>query len=253
MNKENRTFGLIGFPLEHSFSKQYFTEKFQKEGLKGVDYQLFPIHNIDEFPALLKANSSLCGLNVTMPYKSTVMPFLDDLSPEAFEIGAVNTIKIIRKGDELLSKGFNTDTFGFEQSLLPFLKTHHTKAMILGYGGMAKTAKYILNRHNIQSISVSRCKKNKNNCVVYDDIDYLMMKEFTLIINTTPLGQYPETEHCPPIPYEYIGKHHLVFDSIYNPDKTIFLEKAEKQGATIKNGLEMLHLQAERAWEIWNE
>lgn len=239
-----KLYGLIGFPLEHSFSKKYFSQKFLAEEIKTL-YENFPLKEIKEFPNLL-STQNLSGLNVTIPYKQEVIPFLDKLSQEAAEIGAVNTIQV---KDGLLI-GNNTDCHGFEQSLLPFLKPHHTKALVLGTGGASKAVVYVLNKLGIEWKYVSR--NQVENGLTYDTLNSAIIKEHLLIINTSPLGMYPHMETCPNIDYSAIGKDHLLYDLVYNPEETLFLKKGKEQGATIKNGLEMLYLQAEKAWEIWN-
>lgn len=246
-----KKYGLIGFPLTHSFSKQYFTEKFESESIDST-YDNFEIDNISKFPEIIKNNPELIGLNVTIPYKEQVIPFLDDLNESAKEIGAVNTVKIIRNGSGVYLKGFNTDTFGFETSLKPLLKPHHKKALILGTGGASKALKYVLNNLGIDFVSAS-IEELKENEIRYEEIDKEMMKERLLIINATPLGTYPKVETYPNIPYLYLSEKHLLFDLVYNPEISAFLRKGIDMGATTKNGYEMLLLQAKKSYEIWNE
>ena len=246
-----KKYGLIGFPLTHSFSKQYFTEKFESESIDST-YDNFEIDNISKFPEIIKNNPELIGLNVTIPYKEQVIPFLDDLNESAKEIGAVNTVKIIRNGSGVYLKGFNTDTFGFETSLKPLLKPHHKKALILGTGGASKALKYVLNNLGIDFVSAS-IEELKENEIRYEEIDKEMMKERLLIINATPLGTYPKVETYPNIPYLYLTEKHLLFDLVYNPEISAFLRKGIDMGATTKNGYEMLLLQAKKSYEIWNE
>ena len=246
-----KKYGLIGFPLTHSFSKRYFTEKFEAESIDST-YDNFEIDNISKFPEIIKNNPELIGLNVTIPYKEQVIPFLDDLNESAKEIGAVNTVKIIRNGSGVYLKGFNTDTFGFETSLKPLLKTHHKKALILGTGGASKALKYVLNNLGIDFVSAS-IEELKENEIRYEEIDKEMMKERLLIINATPLGTYPKVETYPNIPYLYLTEKHLLFDLVYNPEISAFLRKGIDMGATTKNGYEMLLLQAKKSYEIWNE
>lgn len=246
-----KKFGLIGFPLTHSFSKRYFTEKFETESIDST-YDNFEIDNIAKFPEIIKNNPELIGLNVTIPYKEQVIPFLDDLNGSAKEIGAVNTVKIIRTGSEVYLKGFNTDTYGFENSLKPLLKPHHKKALILGTGGASKALKYVLDELGIEHISAS-IEELKENEINYEDIDEKMIKERLLIINATPLGTYPKVETYPNIPYLYVSDKHLLFDLVYNPKITAFLRKGLNMGAATKNGHEMLLLQAKKSYEIWNE
>lgn len=246
-----KKYGLIGFPLTHSFSKRYFTEKFETESIDST-YDNFEIDNISKFPEIVKNNPELIGLNVTIPYKEQVIPFLDDLNESAKQIGAVNTVKIIRNNSGVHLKGFNTDTFGFETSLKPLLKPHHKKALILGTGGASKALKYVLNNLGIDFVSAS-IEELKENEIRYEEIDKEMMKERLLIINATPLGTYPKVETYPNIPYLYLTEKHLLFDLVYNPEISAFLRKGIDMGATTKNGYEMLLLQAKKSYEIWNE
>lgn len=248
MQNKKRLFGLIGYPLGHSFSQSYFTEKFYEEDIKDTSYKLFPLQTIKEFPDLLKEQTHLKGVNVTIPYKEQVIPYLDELAEAAAKIGAVNTIRITEKG----TKGFNTDVYGFEQSLKPLLQKQHQKALILGTGGAAKAVRYVLERLEINYKMVSRQPKNEDQ-LAYEELNQAIMQEYQLMINTTPLGMHPNTLTFPDIPYAYATPEHLFYDLVYNPTETTFLIKAKLQGATIKNGLEMLYLQAEKAWEIWNE
>ena len=246
-----KKYGLIGFPLTHSFSKRYFTEKFETEKIDST-YDNFEIDNISKFPGIINNNPELIGMNVTIPYKEQVIPFLNELNDAAKEIGAVNTVKIKQTDSGIFLKGFNTDTYGFETSLKPLLKEHHKKALILGTGGASKALKYVLNKLGIEFISAS-IEELKENEIRYEDIDENMMKERLLIINATPLGTYPKTETFPNIPYEFITDKHLLFDLVYNPEVTVFLRNGLDKGAAIKNGYDMLLLQAIKAYEIWNE
>jgi len=242
-------FGLIGYPLSHSFSKKYFTEKFQKEGLNQVAYELFPIEHIGLLDQLLLDNPDLRGLNVTIPYKVAVLDFVDELDPAAAYIGAVNTLKISYEQGKRKLKGYNTDAYGFQQSLEPLLASNHKQALIFGDGGAAKAVKYVLEQLNIAYIKVLR--NPVEGTLGYTDLNEQLLSEATILINTTPLGTFPNVDACPDIPYEYIGAGHLVYDLVYNPEETKFLRLAKAQGAKTKGGLEMLHLQAERAWAIW--
>lgn len=239
-------YGLIGFPLSHSFSKNYFTERFKKENIKNSKYDLFPLEQIDDLPILLSVCQDLKGLNVTIPYKELVLPFLDEIEESAATIGAVNTIKI-RQGK---LKGYNTDVYGFEKSLLRFVRnTHDIKALVLGTGGAAKAVAYVLNQLKISFQYISR--KEKANAHTYEWVNAEVLQEHRLIINTTPLGMSPNVESCPDIPYEHLSAEHYLFDLVYNPNVTQFLKQGKEQGCLIQNGLEMLHLQAEKAWNIW--
>ncbi|MCO6479543.1 MAG: shikimate dehydrogenase [Phaeodactylibacter sp.] len=244
-------FGLIGYPLSHSFSKRYFNEKFRREGLEGYRYELFPLREIGEFPALIGAHPHLRGLNVTIPYKQQVIPYLDELGRSAAEAGAVNTIKA--SGGRLI--GYNTDVAGFELSLLRFLNENGTmaaglNALVLGTGGAAKAVAYVLNKMDISFQLVSRRKEA--NRLTYPELNETLVQNHRLIVNTTPLGMAPERETYPEIPYQYLGRQHLLYDLVYNPEITEFMARGRRQGAAVCNGLEMLHLQAEKAWEIWN-
>ena len=241
-----RLFGLIGYPLSHSFSEKYFTEKFEQEEITECSYNLFAIKTIDELPILLRNNPELEGLNITIPYKKQVLPFLNASNiPDGLD--ACNCINIT--GGKLV--GYNTDVTGFEKSLKPLLKSYHKKALVLGNGGATAAVAFVLRKLGISFDIVSR-KIHDNSTFTYKEIDKKVMEENTVIINTTPVGLYPNTEACPDIPYKFIGESHLLYDLVYNPAKTVFLQKGEEKGATIKNGEEMLVLQAEESWRIWN-
>lgn len=242
-----RLFGLIGYPLSHSFSKRYFTEKFEKEKLTDCRYELFPISSIDELKNVLYRHPDLCGLNVTIPHKEQVISFLDEVDDVVENILACNCISI--KNGKL--KGFNTDVVGFERSLKAQLKPHHKKALILGTGGAAKAVEFVLQKLRIDFKYVSR--KPIENGYSYDELTADIIAEHTLIINTTPIGMYPAIDEAPAIPYEAISGNHYLFDLVYNPEKTLFLQKGEERGATIKNGYEMLVIQADESWMIWNQ
>lgn len=241
-----RLFGLIGYPLSHSFSKRYFTEKFEREGITDCSYELFPIESIQSFPLLLKNHPQLAGLNVTIPYKESVLPYLTDLTAAVQDIRACNCIKI---SDGALI-GCNTDVIGFERSLKPLLKTSHKRALILGTGGAAKAVAWVLTQLGIDYQLVSR--KPGGNVLSYEQLLPEVFLQFSLIINTTPVGMQPNVGQCPSLPYELINQDFLCYDLIYNPLKTEFLRIAEEKGAVAKNGLEMLEIQAEEGWKIWN-
>ncbi len=245
-----RTFGLIGFPLTSSFSKQYFADKFKQENITDCKYELHPIPQAREILDLIEADPLLCGLNVTIPHKVSVLPYLSELDDASEKIGAVNCISIDQSGEKPYLKGHNTDVYGFEESLKPLLKPHHTKALIFGDGGAAKAVKYVLNQLNIPFISVVR--NAQPDAVLYSSVTKEVLQEYTILVNTTPLGMFPNVDSFPPIPYQHLNEQHLAYDLVYNPEETQFLAKSKEQGATIKNGLEMLHLQAERSWDIWN-
>jgi len=251
-----RTFGLIGFPLSHSFSQKYFTEKFKREHITDCEFENFSIENISDFSDLIKSNSTIFGLSVTIPHKQSVMKFLDALDSKAWQVGAVNCIKVSENnGNKGYLTGFNTDVFGFEKSLIPLLKSHHTHALILGTGGASKAVAYILDESKIKFSYVSRLmnpNKLSPKTISYSDLNAQIISESSLIINATPLGMFPDISSCPDIPYELLTSKHLLYDLNYNPEETLFLKKGKAKGAKIKNGLEMLHLQAEEAWKIWN-
>lgn len=241
-----RTFGLIGFPLSHSFSKKYFSEKFEREQISACSYEMYSIKEVAEVLDLISANPSLCGLNVTIPHKLAVIPYLTELDAAAKEVGAVNCISI----NQGVLKGYNTDVYGFAESLKPLLQKHHQKALIFGDGGAAKAVKYVLNQLQIQYLTVVR--NPQPNTILYSAVTAELLEEYKLLINTTPLGMLPNISTCPIIPYQHLSTQHLAYDLVYNPEETLFLTKAKEQGVQIKNGSEMLILQAERSWSIWN-
>ena len=242
-----RLFGLIGYPLTHSFSKKYFTEKFGREGLSDCRYELFAIASITDLRNVLDQNPNLAGLNVTIPYKEQVLPFIDEKDDVVKTIKACNCI-VIKNGK---LKGYNTDVEGFERSFKRPLQPHHTKALVLGTGGAAKAVEFVLKKLGIRFRNVSR-KPSINN-FSYEQLTSSIITDHTIIINTTPLGLYPGINEAPPIPYETLTPRHYLFDLVYNPAKTIFLQKGEQKGAIIKNGYEMLVIQAEESWRIWSE
>lgn len=246
------TYGLIGFPLKHSFSAKFFTEKFNHEKI-DAEYLNFEIRDIQELGHIILGNPELKGLNVTIPYKETVIPFLDDISPEAQKIGAVNVIKVERKPEErcYTLTGHNTDYIGFKQSITPLIgRGFHRKALILGTGGASKAAAQALTDLHIEWKYVSRSPRDDR--FIYTDLSAEVLSEYTLIVNASPIGTFPQMEACPAIPYDFLTPRHLVYDLIYNPEETLFLQKGKAQGATTKNGMEMLERQALAAWEIWN-
>lgn len=247
-----RFFGLIGKSLEHSFSPVFFKEKFEREGIKNCFYNLYPLKNIDEFNYLIHDFSELSGLNVTIPYKQDIISFLDTIDTSAKEIGAVNTIKFQWNHNKLELVGYNTDFLGFTDSIKPLLKPVHNKALVLGTGGSSLAVVYALKKLGINYKQVSRAPQ-KSGIIDYSSVTPKLIDDNTIIINTTPLGMYPKTDEYPDIPYHAITKEHVLFDLIYNPDQTEFLRKGKLQGATIKNGFEMLMIQAEYSWKIWNE
>jgi shikimate dehydrogenase len=241
-----RHFGLIGYPLSHSFSQGYFKDKFDRENIVDAQYANYPISNINEFSALWSRDANLEGLNITIPYKKEVIPFLQFPSSVVNSIHACNCI---RKFNGALY-GYNTDVIGFENSLVPFLKPQHTHALLLGTGGAAAAVEWVLQKLNIKYQIVSRTTGTGK--ISYDQVTPALLSSHTLIINTSPLGMYPNINEAPPLPYEAIGVNHHLYDLVYNPTETLFLKKGAAQGATIQNGLAMLHIQAEKSWEIWN-
>jgi shikimate dehydrogenase len=246
-----RCFGLIGFPLSHSFSKKYFTEKFIREGIPDCRYENFAIEHIGLLMSLISHNHDLCGLNVTIPYKEKVIDLLDELDPEAAEIGAVNTILISGNDQSRWLKGFNTDVYGFRASITPFLKNRPYSAFILGTGGSSKAVSFVLKKMGMKVIFVSRNPAQENH-ISYKELPDLI-RQPAVIVNASPAGMYPDIHNGPDIPYELLTPDHVLFDLIYNPLETLFLSKGKERGATIINGLQMLHMQAEKSWEIWNE
>lgn len=241
--------GLIGKTLSHSFSKSYFEEKFQKENLKGYSYTNFELSDISEFPTLLKNNPELKGLNVTIPYKEEIIPFLNEMDEPAKQIGAVNCIKI-RNGKTI---GYNTDVYGFRQSIKPFLEPKHSRALILGTGGSSKAVAFALKQIGVDYYFVSSSAKKTPNTFLYKELNSVIFSQFHLLVNCTPLGMYPGIHNCPDIPYEFVTENHLAYDLIYNPAETLFLKKCAEKGAITINGLSMLRLQAEKSWEIWRQ
>jgi len=247
-----KKFGLIGKKLGHSFSKNYFENKFKDLKLAEHEYQLFPLENISEFKSLLLREKELIGLNVTIPYKEEIIPYLNELDETARVIKAVNCIKIIRSSNDIFLKGYNTDAFGFKQSLKPFLEPQHERALILGTGGASKAVKYVLENLGIQVWEVSR-NKTKENQFIYDDLNENFLKHFKLIVNATPIGMYPNVDDCPALPYSAIENDFLLYDLVYNPEETLFLKKGREKGAVCINGLSMLYHQADEAWRIWEK
>jgi shikimate dehydrogenase len=241
-----RRFGLIGFPLSHSFSQKFFTEKFQRELITGCIYENFSLADINELPGILQKHPDLVGLNVTIPYKEKVIPFLSSQNEVVKATGACNCIKI---NDGNL-QGHNTDVAGFEISLDKFLEPYHKKALVLGTGGAAKAVHYVLNKKGIEYMEVSRNPEGPKQ-ISYEDVDDVM-HDHLLVVNTTPLGMYPNTEEYPPIAYDMLTPRHYLFDLTYNPPVTTFLKKGQEKGALVKNGGEMLVIQAEESWKIWN-
>ena len=276
------TYGLIGYPLGHSFSRKFFTEKFEKEGI-DAQYLNFEIPSIEEFPEIIKNNPELRGLNVTIPYKQQVMLYLDDISEEAKAIGAVNVVRregpspqpcpimgretmrnAGNKPDGLPIKGdmseglrgsligYNSDVIGFVESIRPLLKAHHKKALILGTGGASKAIRYGLEKKlGMKTLFVSRSARE--GMITYEEVTAEVLKEYEVIVNCSPVGMYPHVDECPALPYEAMNENNLLYDLVYNPLETLFMKKGAEQGATVKNGLEMLHLQAIASWKFWEK
>jgi shikimate dehydrogenase len=258
-----KLFGLIGYPLSHSFSKRFFSEKFEKEGIVDAKYELFPIEKITMLPDLLRDTPYLCGLNVTVPYKISILKYLDWIENDAKGAGAVNCVVVSAEspvqaaftgelgvvGHNFRLEGYNTDIYGFETSLRPLLKDQHDTALVLGDGGAAQAVKCVLDKLGIAITVVTR--KRQPGGMLFSELKPHHIKQHKLIVNTTPVGMSPNINECPPIPYEAITDEHLLYDLIYNPEETLFLKKGSERGAVIKNGYEMLILQAEKSWEIW--
>lgn len=244
-----KKYGLIGYPLGHSFSMGYFNEKFKNEGIDAV-YENFEIPLIGELTEVLGSNPDLAGFNVTIPYKEKVMDFIDSVSPEATAIGAVNVVKVVRSGKNIELKGYNSDVVGFVNSIKPLLRPTHKKALILGTGGASKAIEYGLKKLGLETVKVSRVERD--GMITYEQITPEVMKEYKVVVNCTPCGMSPHFDECPNLPYELMDDSFLLYDLIYNPEETLFLRKGKERGATIKNGLEMLLLQAEEGWNIWN-
>ncbi len=243
-------YGLIGYPLGHSFSISYFNQKFSDEGI-NAKYENFEIPSINQLPEILDKTPELKGLNVTIPYKEKVLPYLDQISPEARAIGAVNVIRITHDGKKTVLKGYNSDVIGFTRSIEPMLdKKWHQRALVLGTGGASKAVCYGLKKLGIEPILVSRYERTGT--IIYRQITPDVIKEYNVVVNCTPVGMFPHTDECPPLPYEAMDHHTILYDLIYNPDQTLFMRKGLERGADVKNGLEMLLLQAFASWEMWN-
>lgn len=243
-----KRYGLIGYPLSHSFSQRYFADKFEREGIRDCSYSNFSLPEIGALSAIL-AEPELCGLNVTIPYKQQVIPFLHELTRVVEAIGACNCIRVMH--GRLV--GHNTDVIGFKQSLIRQLAPHHRQALVLGTGGASKAVEYVLRELGIGYRMVSRRPRPDTGDLAYEDVDRGVLAEATLVINTTPVGMYPEVDACPRLPYEAVTSRHYFFDLIYNPERTLFLHHAASRGALVENGHEMLILQAEESWRIWND
>ena len=252
-----RRYGLIGFPLSHSFSKKYFTDKFQRENISDAVYELYPLEHCDAIKELLEKEKDLRGLNVTIPHKQAILDFLDKLDESAAAVKAVNTIKIEQGAMGRILTGYNTDTYGFRQSIKPFLESHHERALILGTGGAAKAVAWVLKEIGVDCYFVSRNPPavkagEKQRYFSYGEINSHVIRHFPLIINASPAGMYPNVQEAPAIPFDAVGPGHFLYDLIYNPEETRFLSEGKKRGALTLNGLSMLQQQAEKAWQIWN-
>ncbi|MEJ7625360.1 MAG: shikimate dehydrogenase [Ferruginibacter sp.] len=241
-------YGLIGNPLQHSFSKKYFTEKFQKEGLTNCSFELFPLNTISELEAILHSHKDLKGLAVTIPYKVAVLPYLNNIDKAADEMGAVNCIRI----DKEKLTGFNTDVIGFEKSFAPLLENHHLKALVLGTGGASRAVQYVLKKLGIPFLIVTRSTPLAEQ-VNYNFINREVIINYPVIINCTPAGMFPNENTLPEIPYQYLTERNYLYDLVYKPEETLFLKEGKKAGAIVKNGMEMLIIQAEENWRIWND
>lgn len=246
-----RKFGLIGYPLGHSFSKKYFTEKFLTEHISDCSYENYPLKNLDEFREFVIADESLCGLNVTIPYKSKIIRYLDFIESEAEEICAVNVLKINRTDRQVKLYGYNSDVTGIRDTLLPFINNDVRNALVLGTGGSSRAVCHVLKKLGLSVTLVSR--NRKPGVLIYSDIDPGIIESTQLIINTTPLGMYPNIEGVPELKYNSLNSKHILFDLVYNPELTTFLRMGKEQGCSIISGIKMLHSQAERAWKIWND
>ena len=244
-----KKYGLIGYPLGHSFSMGYFNEKFKNEAINAV-YENFEIPDIQDITTVIGSNPDLAGFNVTIPYKEKVMDYLDYIAPEAAEIGAVNVVKVTHNGEHAVLKGFNSDVVGFVNSIKPLLRPLHKKALVLGTGGASKAVEYGLRKLGLETIKVSRTEKD--NTITYGQVTPELLSEYKVIVNCTPCGMAPHFDECPNLPYDSIDDSFLLYDLIYNPEETLFLRKGKEKDATVKNGLEMLLLQAEEGWNIWN-
>jgi len=248
-----RRFGLIGYPLGHSFSPAYFAAKFSREGIPDAVYEAFPLERTADFPALLEKYPDMAGLNVTIPHKEAIIPYLDGLSAEAGEAGAVNTIAFEQREGKRVLTGYNTDIVGFSQTLAPHIDSYHHTALIFGTGGAAKAVAYVLRKMGIDYYFISRGEEDRPGRILpYSSLKPEHIRSVKLLINTTPLGQYPDVDSCVPIAYEMIGHMHVLYDLVYNPEMSLFLQKGQEAGATVINGAAMLKAQAEASWKIWN-
>ncbi|MFO8067801.1 MAG: shikimate dehydrogenase [Bacteroidales bacterium] len=247
-----RKFGLVGYPLTHSWSKKYFQEKFINENINDASYELYPINSVENIFRLIFNDKSIVGLNVTIPYKEKIIPFLNEFSDEAKKTKAANTLKIEHYEDEVSIKAYNTDVFGFEESIKDVLDSGLKNVLVLGTGGASKAVVHVLNKYGTDYTLVSRLKKNSKT-IIYHELNPAVISKFDMIVNTTPGGMYPNSGEKPQIPYHALGSDQILYDLVYNPEKSLFLKEGEKKGCKTFNGLKMLHLQAEKSWEIWNK
>ncbi len=246
-----RKFGLIGYPLGHSFSKKYFTEKFEREGLSDCRYEKFPLENIELLKDMLREEPDLFGFNVTIPYKSSIFPFLSHVADDAAGIGAVNVVKIRHSAGKTALYGYNSDIVGIRDTLAPFLKENIKQALVLGTGGSSRSVSYVLRSFGLKVILVSR--STKKGTLRYNDLTSKVYEDSGLIVNTTPAGMFPDTGSMPAIDYDKLNSGHILFDLVYNPEITMFLKTGSERGCTVISGLKMLYSQAEKSWEIWND
>jgi shikimate dehydrogenase len=251
-NGKSKTYGLIGKTLKHSYSSKHFSEKFKTENIHNSKYLHFELDDIAELPLLFKEHPELVGLNVTIPYKKAIIPFLDEIDRSSLFIGAVNTVKVIRKDDQVFLSGYNTDAFGFEETFIPLLKPHNDHVLVLGTGGASRAVAYVLRKNGIAYKEVTR-SPYKSNQINYNMINEATVRRFNVIINTTPVGMYPKIDDLVQFPYEYLNEQNLLYDLVYNPTETLFLKEGKAKGATTMNGIKMFELQAERSWKIWNK
>lgn len=250
---DNKLYGLVGYPLKHSFSQKYFRQKFLDESIEGVDFLNFELEDIGFLRQLISNYPQLRGFSVTIPHKESIIPFLDEIDKIAHKIGAVNAVTCHKKNNSFHLKGYNTDYYGFKETLQPFLQGNEKFAIVLGNGGASKAVQYALTKLNIDSIIVSRSKPDNKKIIKYDELNKSIIQSAQIIVNTTPIGMWPNLNNYPEIPYQFIQKNTIVYDLIYNPDKTQFLIKSEKFGAKIVNGLTMLQVQADKAWDLYND
>lgn len=243
-----KTYGCVGYPLAHSFSKHYFEEKFKKKGIPNARFVNYEVEDIHNLPGIIESDSTLCGFSVTIPHKMAVIPFLEDIDETANAVGAVNSVKVSNDGT---LTGYNTDVHGFTEAISPFLKDHHTAALILGTGGAARAVQYALQQLRLPHLFASMYPENDDQ-VAYEALDEATATSHPVIVNCTPLGMFPDVGSFPPIPYEHLTKEHLLFDLTYNPPETAFMKKGAERGATVVNGQKMLEHQADLSWDIWN-